>query len=343
MSVIIEKDQVLGVASKVAASFQKTAALPSYVRADILQKISKAIEKNAEVFARLICEEVKKPIKEARREVSRAVFTFGWAAEEAKRFGGEVLPLDLDPASAGRFALTKRFPRGPALLISPFNFPLNLVAHKIAPAIAVGSPFVLKPAPQAPKTAAKLLEIIFQSGWPEDAAAVVVCSNEGAESLVKSDFFSILSFTGSAAVGWHLKSIAGKKHIILELGGNAPLLISHDADLEVAAQRACWGSFYYSGQVCISVQRILVEASCYEKFKSLFLKNMAALKIGNPKNEETDIGPLIDEKSAQRVEEWILEAKTGGARVLFGGQRRGEIIEPTLIENASENCRYRRR
>lgn len=334
-----EKKQVLNAASRVAAAFQKTAALPSYVKAEILLKISKAIEKESEMFARLICEEVKKPIKEARREVSRAIFTFAWASEEAKRFGGEILPLDLDAASAGRFALTKRFPRGPALLISPFNFPLNLVAHKIAPAIAVGAPFVLKPAPQAPKTAAKLVELVLQSGWPKDAAAVLSSSNDAAESLVKSDLFSILSFTGSAGVGWHLKSIAGKKHVVLELGGNAPLFIASDANLDIAAQRACWGAFYYSGQVCISVQRILVDASCYEKFKELFLSNMAALKIGNPQEDETDIGPLIDQKSANRVEEWIDEAKTGGARVLFGGKRVGETISPTLIENAPENCR----
>ena len=332
-------DETLDLAAKVVGHIGETAALPSYARAEILQKISGKIAASSEDFARLICEEVKKPIKEARREVARAVFTFNWASEEAKRFGGEVLPLDLDSSSVGRSALTRRFPRGPALLISPFNFPLNLVAHKVAPAIALGIPFVLKPAPQAPKTAQKLMEIIFESGWPDRAAAAAFCSNEIAEKLVQSDLFSILSFTGSAAVGWKLKSLAGKKRVILELGGTAPLYVDETADLVYAAKRAAWGAFYYSGHVCISVQKIFAAAPVYEKFKDLLLKEIAALKVGDPMDEKTDIGPLIDPKSEERVEDWVSEAVGQGAKILCGGKRMGNGIFPaTLIENAPKNC-----
>ena len=340
MDKIKDIDEVLESAGLVARTFNETAALPSYIRADILQKISGRIAGLAEDFARLICQEVKKPIKEARREVSRSVFTFNWAAEESKRFGGEVLPLDLDTSSVGRLALTRRFARGPALLISPFNFPLNLVAHKVAPAIALGIPFVLKPAPQAPKTAQKLMDIIFESGWPKGAATAAFCSNEAAEQLVRSDLFSILSFTGSAAVGWKLKSLAGKKRVILELGGTAPLYVDEGADLAFAAKRAAWGAFYYSGQVCISLQKIFAVASSYEKFKDLLLQEIAALKIGDPMDENTDIGPLIDSKSEERVENWVSEAVGQGAKVLCGGKRMGNGLFPaTLLENAPQNCR----
>ena len=205
-------------AAGMEAAFPRTAALPTHFRAKVLEDVSAGIAKEAEAFARLIVEEVKKPIKEARREVARAVFTFKWAAEETRRFGGELLPLDLDANTEGRFGLTRRFPRGPALLITPFNFPLNLVAHKVAPAIAVGTPFVIKPAPQAPRTALKLANLVRACGWPSEAIACVSAPIEAAEALVRDDRFGVLSFTGSAKVGWHLKSVAGKKHVVLELG-----------------------------------------------------------------------------------------------------------------------------
>lgn len=317
----------------------KALALPSYVRSEILYKVAEGLQKEAEVFARLISEEVKKPLKESRREVGRAIFTFRWAAEEAKRFGGELLPLDLDSNSEGRMALTRRFARGPALFITPFNFPLNLVAHKVAAAIAVGVPFVLKPAPAAPKTAQKLGELIIASGWPQDAIAVVTASNQEAEVLVRDERFGVMSFTGSAAVGWHLKSIAGKKHVVLELGGNAGVFIASDADIPWAAARCAWGAYYYSGQVCISVQRIIVEAPVYKEFKDLLLKNIAELKIGEPLDEKTDIGPLISEEAARRVESWIDEAVKAGGKMLTGGKRQGALIPPTLIEDAPENAK----
>ena len=336
---IITAADAANLAARMAAASAKTASLPTHARAGILSGIADRLEKESEAFARLICEEVKKPMKDARKEVARAVFTFRWAAEEVKRFGGELLPLDLDAASEGRVALTKRFSRGPALLITPFNFPLNLVAHKVAPAIAVGAPFVLKPAPQAPRTALKLAQAIKDAGWPSESMAVVNCPVEAAEALVRDDRFGVLSFTGSAKVGWHLKSVAGKKHVVLELGGNAGAFIAADADLPWAAARCAWGAYYYSGQVCISVQRILVEKSVAKEFRELLLANIAELKVGDPSKDDTDLGPLIDAKSADRVQAWIDEAVQGGATVLAGGKRDGDTIPATLVENAPASCK----
>lgn len=325
--------------AQMAQAAAQAAALPSHARADILLKIAAGIESEAEAFAKLITEEVAKPLKESRREVARAVFTFKWAAEEAKRFAGELLPLDLDANSEGRFALTRRVPRGPALFITPFNFPLNLVAHKVAPAVAVGTPFTLKPAPQAPRTALKLAQLVKDAGWPAAAMAVVNGPIEHLERLVRDDRFGVLSFTGSAKAGWHLKSIAGKKHVVLELGGNAGVWVGADADVGWAAARCAWGAFYYSGQVCISVQRVIVDKRVYPEFKRLFLANVAELKQGEPADEKTDVGPLIDDKAAARVEEWIKEAVAGGGTVLAGGKRDGRRIEPTVVENAPASCR----
>ncbi|MDE2237737.1 MAG: aldehyde dehydrogenase family protein, partial [Elusimicrobia bacterium] len=283
--------------------------------------------------------EVRKPLKVARREVARAAFTFRWAGEEARRFLGELLPLDLDAQSEGRLALVRRFARGPALLITPFNFPLNLVAHKVSAAIAVGAPFALKPAPQAPRTALRLGAILADCGWPAEAFAVAAgCPIDAAEALVRDERFAVLSFTGSAKVGWRLKGIAGKKHVVLELGGNAAVLVAADADVPWAAARCAWGAYYYSGQVCISVQRILVEGSVYEEFRDLLLKNIAELKLGEPEDEGVDVGPLIDEQAARRVEAWTQEALERGGRLLAGGQRRGLLIAPTLVENAPADC-----
>ncbi|MBI3549606.1 MAG: aldehyde dehydrogenase family protein [Elusimicrobia bacterium] len=331
--------EAAAIAARVAGAAKRTSQIPAYKRAAALAGVAEILKKQREEFAALIVEEVKKPLKEARREVDRATFTFGWAAEEAKRFGGEWLPLDLDANTEGRVALVRRFPRGACLFITPFNFPLNLVAHKVAPAMAVGAPFVLKPAPHAPKTARKLAEAIAAAGWPEEAFAVLPCSNEVAETLVRDDRFAVLSFTGSANVGWHLRSIAGKKHCVLELGGNASVIVAADADVPWAAARAAWGAYYYSGQVCISVQRVLVHEKVYAPFKDLFLKNIAELVSGDPKDEKTDIGPLIDQKAAERVDAWIHEAVSGGGKMLAGGVRMGDRIPPTLVESPPQQCK----
>lgn len=336
---VVTPQQASALAERIAKAAPAAAALPTHARARILSEIAAGLSREAEAFAKLICEEVQKPMKDARKEVGRAVFTFQWAAEEVKRFKGELLPLDLDAASEGRFALTRRAPRGPALLITPFNFPLNLVAHKVAPAIAVGTPFVLKPAPQAPRTALKLADLVKKAGWPDQAIAVVNCPVEAAEALARDERFGVLSFTGSAKVGWRLKSLAGKKHVLLELGGNAGVLVGADADVAWAAARCAWGAFYYSGQVCISVQRILVEDKVYKEFKELFLKNIAELKVGNPADDQTDVGPLIDDRSADRVSEWIKEAVAAGGTALCGGKREGRTIWPTVVENVPPSCK----
>lgn len=326
------------VAARCAAAMGK-AALPSHARAKILLKAAEAIEAQAEDFAKLICAEVGKPMKEARREALRGAFTLRWAGEEARRITGEVLPLDLDANTEGRYAMVKRVPRGPALFITPFNFPLNLVAHKVAPAVAVGLPFVLKPDPRCPKTAEKLLGLLVDAGWPAEAAIVVSGPLPAAEALVRDERFRIFSFTGSTAVGWKLKTLAVKAHSCLELGGNAAVFVAKDADLPWAAARCAWGAFYYSGQTCISVQRIFVEQEVHAEFRRLLVENIKALVVGDPSDDNTDIGPLIDEKSAIRVEEWLKEAVGKGAKLWTGGPRKGAFIPPSLLEGAPADCR----
>lgn len=327
------------VAARCAAAVSKTAALSSSARATILRKTAEKMEAQAAEFSALICEEVKKPLKEARREAARGAFTVRWAGEESRRITGEVLPLDLDSGFEGRWAVVKRVPRGPALFITPFNFPLNLVAHKVAPAVAAGLPFVLKPDPRCPKTAEKLVALLVESGWPAEAAIVVSGPLPAAEALVRDERFRVFSFTGSTAVGWKLKGLALKAHACLELGGNAAVFVARDADLAWAAARCAWGAFYYSGQVCISVQRIFVEKDVHAEFRKLLVANIKELVVGDPKDEKTDIGPLIDEKSALRVEEWLKEAVGKGAKLWTGGPRNGLTIPPSLLEGVPADCK----
>lgn len=335
---LTDEKSAAAVAARCAAAAGK-AAMPAHARARILLKAAEALEASAEDFARLICSEVGKPLKEARREAGRAVFTLRWAGEEARRVVGEMLPLDLDASSEGRYAIVKRVPRGPAMFITPFNFPLNLVAHKVAPAIAVGLPFVLKPDPRCPKTAEKLIGLLVDAGWPAEAAIVVGGPLPAAEALVRDERFRIFSFTGSVPVGWKLKAMAVKAHACLELGGNAAVFVGKDADLPWAAARCAWGAFYYSGQVCISVQRIFVEKEVHAEFRRLLVENIKLLVIGDPADEKTDIGPLIDEKTAIRVEEWLKEAVGKGAKLWTGGPRQGKVIPPSLLEGVPADCR----
>ncbi|MFI5345217.1 MAG: aldehyde dehydrogenase family protein [Elusimicrobiota bacterium] len=325
-------------AAELAAAAPR-AALPTHDRARILNATADALERDAEAFARLIVEEVRKPLKEARREAARAAFTFRWAAEEARRINGEILPLDLEPGSEGRYALVRRAARGPAVFITPFNFPLNLPAHKIAPAVAVGLPFALKPDPRAPETAAKLIEALTVAGWPAGAAVLVSGEIPAIEALVADERLKILSFTGSTGVGWRLKALAPKKHCVLELGGNAGVFVGADADLPWAAARCAWGAYAYSGQTCISVQRIFVEKSVHSEFRKLLVQNIQELKIGDPADETTDVGPMIDEKSAARVEEWLKEAVARGAKLWTGGSRQGALLPPALIENVPADAK----
>ncbi|MBM4125035.1 MAG: aldehyde dehydrogenase family protein [Nitrospira sp.] len=321
--------------SAAVAAFPSLRRSPAHVRAAALEKIVATLTARREELARTIVAEAGKPISDARREVSRGIATFALAAEEATRIPGEVIPLDLTPGTESYLGVLRRFPIGPVLGITPFNFPLNLVAHKVAPSLACGNPIVLKPAPQTPLTSLLLGEIVLEAGLPPGSFSVLPCDNTVAERLVVDPRLKILSFTGSAAVGWMLKAKCGKKRALLELGGNAAVIVEPDADLEVAAQRCVAGGFAYAGQTCISVQRIQVQESVYDRFVAALLARVAAVTVGDPGEDATVIGPLIDEAAARRVEAWIKEAVAQGARVLAGGARRGSLVEATVLADVS--------
>src|ERR1700678_965000 len=312
-------------------AFGTTRRLPAFERQRVLRQIATGIHDRKEEFSRTIALEAGKPIKSARMEVDRAVFTFNIAAEETVRAHGEYLPLDWQQSTAGRWGIVKRFPLGPVAGITPFNFPLNLVAHKVAPAIAAGCPMVLKPAPQTPLCSLLLAECVQQAGWPDGGLNVLPLSNEDAGLLVTDERIKLISFTGSVPVGWDIKRRAGKKKVALELGGNAGVIVHSDADLAYAADRCITGGFAYAGQTCISVQRILVEQSVYGKFTDLLVEGVKKLKAGDPMEESTDLGPLIRESDAIRVTNWIEEAVRSGARLLCGGGRKGSVVQPAVL------------
>jgi acyl-CoA reductase-like NAD-dependent aldehyde dehydrogenase len=312
-------------------AFGTTRRLPAFERQRVLRQISASMTERKEEFTRTLAQEAGKPIKAARTEVERAIFTFNVAAEEATRIYGEYLPLDTLESTAGRWGIVRRFPLGPIAGITPFNFPINLVAHKVAPAIAAGCSMVLKPAPQTPLCSLLLAECVQQAGWPDGGLNVLPLSNEDAGLLITDDRIKLISFTGSVPVGWDIKRRAGKKKVVLELGGNAAVIVHHDADLEYAAERCVTGGFGYAGQTCISVQRILVEHSVYGKFTDLFVEGVKKLKTGDPLDEATDVGPLIRESDAIRTVNWIDEAVHAGARLLCGGGRHNLIVEPTVL------------
>src|SRR5215813_3431566 len=312
-------------------AFGTTRRLPAYERQRVLRRVAQSITERKQEFATTLAQEAGKPIKAARIEVERAAFTFNIAAEEATRIYGEYLPLDWQQFTAGRWGIVRRFPLGPIAGITPFNFPLNLVAHKVAPAIAAGCPLVLKPAPQTPLCSLLLAEAVQQAGWPDGGLNVVPLSNEDASVLVSDERIKLISFTGSVPVGWDIKRRAGKKRVVLELGGNAAVIVHNDADLQYAADRCVTGGFAYAGQTCISVQRILVEHSVYGKFTDLLVEGVKRLKTGDPLDESTDVGPLIRETDAIRTVAWIDEAVRGGARLLCGGRRNNLVVEPTVL------------
>jgi acyl-CoA reductase-like NAD-dependent aldehyde dehydrogenase len=312
-------------------AFGSTRRLPAFERQRVLRSIAQYISSHKEEFARTMAQEAGKPLKAARTEVERAVFTFTVAAEETTRIPGEYLSLDWQQFTSGRWGIVRRFPLGPIAGITPFNFPLNLVAHKVAPAIAAGCPIILKPAPQTPLTAFLLAEAVEQAGLPDGAFNVLPLSNEDAGVLISDDRLKMISFTGSAAVGWEIKRRAGKKKVVLELGGNAGVIVHSDTDLAWAAERCVTGGFSYAGQTCISVQRILVERSAFKKFTDLLLEGVSRLQVGDPMEESTDLGPLIRERDAIRATEWVQEAVQGGATLLCGGKRHGSVLEPTVL------------
>lgn len=315
-----------------AAASGAMARLPAYARAAALQHCVRRFEERKEELALALCVEAGKPIKDSRGEVVRLIDTFRVAAEEATRIVGEVLPLDISPRAAGYRGQWKRVPIGPVSLISPFNFPLNLAAHKVAPAIAAGCPFVLKPASLTPVGALLIGEVLAETELPKGSWSILPCPREGAEQLTTDERFKLLSFTGSGEVGWALKAKAGKKKVVLELGGNAACIVDAGADLDVVVPRLVFGAFYQSGQSCISVQRILVHRSLYPALRERLVAAARLQKLGDPRDEATALGPMISEKEALRVEKWVNEAVAAGATLLCGGTREGVMIPATLLE-----------
>ncbi|UCC75279.1 MAG: aldehyde dehydrogenase family protein [Gemmatimonadota bacterium] len=329
-----EEQREAAVAAAVEA-FEETRALSRAQRAQICHEIAVGIGKRQRELAETLALECGKPIQAAQVEVDRAVGVFVMAAEEAKRLGGEIIPIDVVPWAEGYTAQYHRFPIGPVLAIVPFNFPLNLAGHKLAPCIAAGCSMVMKPPQQAPITVLKLAEIAYEAGLPPKAFSVLHSTVEVAEPMVRDDRFKLLSFTGSATVGWHLKSIAGKKRVVLELGGNAGAIIHSDADLDWAVARVAAGGYGYAGQSCISVQRVLIQRSVFDDFCDKLIKRAAELKVGDPLAEDTDVGPLIEQLHAERVMNWIAEAENGGARVLSGNRRDGALVWPTVLADTT--------
>ncbi len=315
-------------------AFAATRTLPGHRRAAVLRKVADTIAARAEELARTIALEAGKPIRQARIEVGRSVGTFATAAEEATRFHDEVLHLDALAGGEGRPAIVRRFPIGPIAAIAPFNFPLNLVSHKLAPAIAAGCPVVLKPATQTPISALKLAGIILEAGWPAEALSVLPINSRDAAPLVEDDRFALLTFTGSPAVGWAMKGRAGRKRVTLELGGNAGVIVHEDANLAFAAERCVVGGYSYAGQSCISVQRVFVHAGAYEQFMDAFVPRVRALKVGHPLDEATDLGSVINADEGERVGAWLAEARAAGAECLVGGDVRQGVVQPTVVVRA---------
>ncbi|MEV5720159.1 aldehyde dehydrogenase family protein [Amycolatopsis mediterranei] len=315
------------------------ATLPAHVRAGALDHVSRSLGERSEEIASLITAESGKPLKWARGEVGRAVSTFRWAAEEARRFSGRLQRLDTDPGGTGRLALVRRVPRGPVLGITPFNFPLNLVAHKVAPAIAVGAPIVLKPAPATPLTALLLGEILAGAELPAGSWSILPVDNETSSHLVEDPRLPVVSFTGSVPVGWAIRDRVPRKHVALELGGNGAVLVCPDwPDLDFAAQRIATFAMYQAGQSCISVQRVYAHDSVFDALASKVVAQVRALRTGDPRADGVDVGPLINLDAATRVSSWIASAVSAGGRLLTGGTRSGATVEPTVLADVPEDA-----
>jgi acyl-CoA reductase-like NAD-dependent aldehyde dehydrogenase len=325
------------------ASLRRTRALPRWKRREILEDVAAALIEQKERFAQLIVAEAGKPVRLARAEVDRAVLTFKTAAEETSRMGGESIPLDLMEGNEGRWGLVQRFPIGPVLAITPFNFPLNLVAHKLAPAMAAGCPVILKPALETPFTALALGEVILKAGWPEEALAVLPLSNADTAWLAeREDGIKLVSFTGSAKVGWELKAHSGRKRVLLELGSNTALIVCGDwPDMDDAAVGAAHAAFNYAGQSCISVQRVFVERKVFQTFLWKVVEESAKLVSGNPSDEATEAGPLVQLSEAERVESWIKEAVEGGAKLVAGGERHDSVVTPAILTGTKAGMKVR--
>lgn len=314
------------------------ARLPAYARQEVLAHCVKRFQERFEELAYALCIEAGKPIRDARGEVTRLIDTFRIAAEESVRMTGEVQPLDISPRAKGYQGMWKRVPIGPCSFISPFNFPLNLAAHKIAPALAVGCPFVMKPASRTPLGAIIIGEVLAETDLPKGAFSILPAHRDGADLFTTDERLKLLSFTGSPGVGWDLKAKAGKKKVVLELGGNAAVVVDADTDLDDAVERIIFGAFYQSGQSCIGVQRIIIHASIYDELRDRLVAKTKTLIAGDPREESTFVGPMIDEKEARRLDSWIQQAVADGAKLLVGGKREGAMLEATLLEGVSRTA-----
>ncbi|WP_144095318.1 aldehyde dehydrogenase family protein [Croceicoccus sediminis] len=329
-------DEAIAGATRAAPAMAK---LASFERQGVLDHCVARFRERFDELAYALCVEAGKPIKDAEGEVTRLIDTFRIASEEATRNYGEVQPLDISARAKGYMGMWKRVPIGPCSFISPFNFPLNLAAHKIAPAIAMGCPFVMKPASMTPLGAIIMGEILAECDvLPEGAFSILPASRDGADLFTTDERLKLLSFTGSPDVGWALKAKSGKKKVILELGGNAAVIVDHDADLDHALERIIFGAFYQSGQSCIGVQRIIIHEDIYDRFRQMLVEKTKTLVAGDPKDRDTFIGPMISEKEAKRLDDWIQAAVDGGGKLLVGGKRDGAMLEATLLEDVPEGC-----
>jgi acyl-CoA reductase-like NAD-dependent aldehyde dehydrogenase len=330
-----------GIAAAVEAT-EPMARMAAYERQDVLAHCVKRFQERYDELAYALCIEAGKPIRDSRGEVGRLIDTFRIAAEESVRITGEIQPLDISARAKGYQGMWKRVPIGPCSFISPFNFPLNLAAHKIAPALAVGCPFVMKPASRTPLGAIIIGEVLAETNLPKGAFSILPASRDGADLFTTDERLKLLSFTGSPEVGWDLKARAGKKKVVLELGGNAAVIIDADADLGDAVERTIFGAFYQSGQSCIGVQRIIIHEAIYDEFRQRLVAKAKTLIAGDPRKEETFVGPMIDVKEAARLDTWIQEATGKGAKLLCGGKRDGAMLEATLLEGVDRNTKLYR-
>src|SRR5439155_7225584 len=320
-------------------AFGRTRRLASYERRDALAHVAERIGQDADELAELLTRESGKPIRDARGEVARASLTFRTAGEEALRITGEWMPLDWNAANKGRSGIWRRYPIGPVAGISPFNFPLNLAAHKVAPAIAAGCSIVLKPPSKDPLVMLRVAGYLDETDLPKGAVSILPMDRPTGDALVGDERFKLLTFTGSPSVGWKMKAEAGKKKVVLELGGNAGAIVDETADLDWAVARLVYGSFAYAGQVCISVQRIYVVASIYEEFERRFIEKVRDVKAGDPLDPDTDLGPMVGAKAVARTDEWVREALAGGARALTGGVPDGQFYPPTVLVDVPRDAR----
>jgi acyl-CoA reductase-like NAD-dependent aldehyde dehydrogenase len=332
-------DDVEEAVAHAAATFEESRNLPVHVRAEAMAHISRRLLERADEVAETIAREGGKPLKWSKVEAARGASTFRWAGETIRSMDGELLRLDTDPALGSRLGLVRRFPYGPVLGIAPFNFPVNLVAHKMAPALAVGAPIVIKPATATPLGALLLGELFSETDLPGGMLSVLPISSQTAEGLVRDERFKKISFTGSSPVGWKLKGLDPKKHATLELGGNAGVIVHADADLDHAAERVAFGGYYQAGQSCIAVQRVLIQSEVYDDFVARFVKQVEGLKVGDPMDPSTDVGPLIDDGALDKVASMVDEAEADGAEVLTGGDRNDPFYAPTVLANVRRDMK----